>query len=83
MSTLTLVSFDACPFVQRAAILLQEQNRTYDITYIDLRNKPDWFLEISPNGKVPVLKVEETPIFESAVILEYLDDTAEQGRLLP
>ena len=82
MSALTLVSFDACPFVQRAAILLQEQDRAYEITYIDLANKPEWFLEISPNGKVPVLKVDDTPIFESAVILEYLDETAET-RLLP
>lgn len=83
MSSLTLVSFDACPFVQRAAILLQEQGREYDIQYIDLMNKPDWFLEISPNGKVPVLKVDDTPVFESAVILEYLDETTDQGRLLP
>lgn len=81
--TLNLISFDACPFVQRAAILLREQGRDYEITYIDLANKPDWFLEISPNGKVPVLKVDDTPLFESAVILEYLDETAESGRLLP
>lgn len=83
MSALTLVSFDACPFVQRAAILLLEQGRDYDLTYIDLRDKPAWFLEISPNGKVPVLQVDGTPIFESAVILEYLDETADRGRLLP
>jgi len=83
MPQLTLISFDACPFVQRAAIVLQEQKRPYELNYIDLRNKPDWFLEISPNGKVPVLKVGDDPIFESAVILEYLDDTAETGRLLP
>lgn len=83
MPALTLVSFDACPFVQRAAILLQEQGRDYDIVYIDLRDKPAWFLAISPSGKVPVLKVGDTPIFESAVILEYLDETAEHGRLLP
>ena len=62
---------------------MQEQGRDYEITYIDLANRPDWFLEISPSGKVPVLKVDETPIFESAVILEYLDETAEAGRLMP
>lgn len=82
MPDLTLISFDACPFVQRAAIVLQEQQRDYDLTYIDLADKPDWFLAISPNGKVPVLKVDDTPIFESAVILEYLDETTEGPRLL-
>ncbi len=84
MPQLQLISFDACPFVQRAAILLKEQGRAYDLRYIDLASKPDWFLAISPRGKVPVLEVEGTPIFESAVILEYLDETAaEEDRLLP
>jgi glutathione S-transferase len=84
MSALTLISFDVCPFVQRAAILLHEQGRPFDLTYIDLFDKPDWFLEISPTGKVPVLKVDETPLFESTVILEYLDETAPpEDRLLP
>lgn len=83
MPSLNLISFDACPFVQRAAILLEEQGRAYEITYIDLADKPDWFLEISPNGKVPVLAVDGTHLFESAVILEYLDETADGGRLMP
>ena len=70
-----LVSFKLCPFVQRAVILLKEKNVDYDITYIDLTNKPDWFLKISPFGKVPVLKVGDDVIFESAVICEYLGET--------
>lgn len=83
MPKLTLISFKACPFVQRAAILLQEQGRSFETKYIDLANKPDWFLEVSPSGKVPVLMVDDTAIFESAVILEYLDETAQNGQLLP
>ena len=42
---------------------------------VDLANKPDWFKAISPLGKTPVLRVGDTAIFESAVILEYLEDT--------
>ena len=42
---------------------------------IDLANKPDWFLKISPLGKTPVLVVGDKAIFESAVILEYLEET--------
>ena len=42
---------------------------------VDLANKPQWFTAISPLGKTPVLKVGETAIFESAVILEYLEET--------
>ncbi|MEM6291316.1 MAG: glutathione S-transferase family protein [Myxococcota bacterium] len=83
MPALTLISFEVCPFVQRAAMLLQEQGRPYDIKYIDLRSKPDWFLAISPSGKVPVLEVDGTPLFESSVILEYLDETTDANHLLP
>ncbi len=42
---------------------------------IDLNNKPDWFLKVSPLGKTPVLLVGDKAIFESAVILEYLEET--------
>lgn len=74
MSKLKLVSFKICPFVQRSVILLKEKGVDYDITYIDVNNPPEWFLEISPTGKVPVLQVDDTVLFESAVINEYLDE---------
>ena len=51
------------------------KNVRFDRVDIDLANKPDWFKAISPLGKTPVLKVGETAIFESAVILEYLEET--------
>ncbi|WP_163267984.1 glutathione S-transferase family protein [Chelativorans alearense] len=71
----TLVSFDLCPYVQRAAIVLKEKSVPFERIDIDLENKPDWFLKISPRGKVPVLKVGEEVLFESAAIVEYLDET--------
>ncbi len=69
-----LISFRYCPFVQRSLITLYEKGVPFDLTYIDLFNKPDWFLAISPLGKVPVLKIDEVVLFESAVINEYLDE---------
>jgi glutathione S-transferase len=72
---LTLVSHVLCPYVQRAAIVLQEKRVPFTRRDVDLANKPDWFKAVSPLGKTPVLLVGETPIFESAVICEYLDDT--------
>lgn len=59
MPTIELVSFKICPFVQRSVIALNEKNIDYKITYIDLASPPDWFNEISPLGKVPVLKVDD------------------------
>jgi len=79
MSNLTLISHTLCPYVQRAAIALVEKTVPFERIYVDLGNKPDWFKAISPLGKVPVLLISsdesEDAIFESAAILEYLDDT--------
>ena len=72
---LTLVSHKLCPYVQRAVISLTEKGVPFRRIDIDLSNKPDWFKAASPLGKTPVLLVGETPIFESAAILEYLEDT--------
>lgn len=47
----------------------------FDVTYVNLRDKPDWFLKISPHGKVPVLKVGDEILFESNAIAEFLDET--------
>jgi glutathione S-transferase len=73
---LILVSHVLCPYVQRAAIVMAEKGVQFERRDIDLANKPDWFLRLSPLGKTPVLLVGDVPIFESAVICEYLEDTA-------
>ncbi|XDD44951.1 glutathione S-transferase family protein [Leptospira sp. WS39.C2] len=75
MTKPTLISFKLCPYVQRSVINLLEKKVDYEIKYIDLANKPDWFLKISPFGRVPVLVLGEDVLFESAVINEYLDET--------
>jgi glutathione S-transferase len=75
MPDLKLISFDLCPYVQRAAIALAEKGVPFERITIDLANKPDWFLKVSPLGKVPVLLVHGEPVFESAVIVEYLEET--------
>jgi len=69
-----LVSFKLCPFVQKAVIVLRQKQIEYDIEYIDLAAPPDWFLKISPFGKVPVLIMDEDVIFESSVIIEFLEE---------
>src|SRR3954469_16264362 len=70
-----LISHKLCPYVQRAVIALAEKAVPFERIDIDLANKPDWFLKISPLGKTPVLLVGDVAIFESAVILEYLEET--------
>lgn len=74
---MVLVSHALCPYVQRVAITLQEKNLAFERRDIDLAQKPDWFLALSPTGKTPLLLVDGTPIFESSVICEYLEDMHE------
>jgi glutathione S-transferase len=72
---LELVSHPLCPFVHRAAIMLAEKGIPSERRYVDLKAKPDWFLAISPRGKVPLLVADGTVLFESAAICEFLDET--------
>lgn len=73
-----LISFKLCPYVQRAAIVLAEKKVPFERVNIEPADKPAWFYDLSPLGKVPVLVIEkdgeETVLFESAVISEYLDE---------
>lgn len=71
---LKLISHKLCPYVQRARIVLDEKSIPHEIEFIDLADRPEWFRELSPLGKVPVLLVDGAPLFESAVIVEYLDE---------
>jgi len=75
MDELVLVSHVLCPYVQRVAIALHEKGAAFRRVDVDLANKPGWFVAISPLGKTPLLQVDGGVIFESAVILEYLEET--------
>lgn len=83
MSRPRLISHHLCPYVQRAVIVAAEKGIGLDRRYISLESKPDWFLALSPTGKVPVLEVGGTALFESAVICEYLDEAFAGPRLHP
>jgi len=87
MTSLTLVSHHLCPYVQRAAITLTETGVPFERIYVDLSNKPDWFVALSPLGKVPLLRVgadeREAVLFESNVICEYIEETQPGPKLHP
>src|SRR5438309_1956354 len=86
-AALKLISHKLCPYVQRAVIALTEKGVPFERIDIDLADKPDWFLKISPLGKVPMLLVEtadgEAVLFESNVICEYIEDTQAGAKLHP
>ena len=73
MNALTLYSTPLCPFAHRVRIVISEKRLPARIIEVDLRDKPAELLEISPGGKVPVLKHGECVVLDSSVINEYLD----------
>ncbi|XP_015058735.1 glutathione S-transferase DHAR3, chloroplastic [Solanum pennellii] len=63
-----------CPFTQRVLLTLEEKHLPYDMKFVDLSNKPDWFLKISPEGKVPLIKLDEKWVPDSDVITQALEE---------
>lgn len=84
-SALSLISHPLCPYVQRAAIVLLEKGIPFDRINVDLSAKPAWFLEMSPTGKVPLLRIHgaHEVLFESMAICEYLEETQLGAALHP
>ncbi|MFC1664921.1 glutathione S-transferase family protein [Pseudomonadota bacterium] len=83
MHQIEIISAASCPFAQRSRMVLLEKGIEHLFTEIDLDNKPDWFLKVSPYSKVPVIRHGEAVIWESAVINEYLDEVFPEPPLLP
>ncbi|NQZ07625.1 MAG: glutathione S-transferase family protein [Algicola sp.] len=70
-----IISFKICPFVQRVTGALAAKNIPFEVEYINLKEKPQWFLDISPNGQVPVMSLPSgTVLFESDAIIEFIED---------
>ncbi len=83
MQKIEIISYKSCPFAQRSRMVLLEKGVDFVFTEIDLNDKPEWFLKVSPYGKVPVIRHDGAVIWESAVINEYLDEVFPEPPLLP
>jgi len=81
-----LYDFLPCPYGQKVRIVLAEKGLNYDLMLVDLaqgdQRKPD-FLRLNPFGRVPVLVDEDTTVYDSTVINEYLEDEYPEPPLLP
>ncbi|XP_028769868.1 glutathione S-transferase DHAR3, chloroplastic [Neltuma alba] len=63
-----------CPFCQRVLLTLEEKHLPYDMKLVDLRHKPEWFLKINPEGRVPVINLDEKWVTDSDVITQALEE---------
>ena len=83
MESIKIYSSARCPYAQRTRMLMIEKEIPFELTEVDLRNKPDWFLAVSPYGKVPVIVDDGQTIYESAIINEYLDEKYKSIPMMP
>lgn len=83
MAKVEIYSASVCPFAHRTRLTLLEKGVDFKLTEIDLGNKPDWFAEVSPYQKVPVIKHGEDSVWESAIINEYLEEVFPNPPLMP
>ncbi len=64
-------------------MVLHEKGIDFEVHEVDLSNKSEEFLSVSPYGKVPVLSVNGTSLYESNIVNEYLDEIYESPKLMP
>jgi glutathione S-transferase len=83
MPKIKLITSTLSPYGQRVEIVLIEKNIPYEKQEIDLANKPDFLAKDSPISKVPLLYVDDKPLFESIAICEYLEEAFTQNPLHP
>src|SRR3984885_15401299 len=81
-----LYDFLPCPYGQKVRIALAEKGLTYDLVQIDIakgENRHPDFFRLNPFGRVPVLVDEDTTIYDSTIINEYLEDEYPEPPILP
>lgn len=88
MPSYRLITSETCPFAQRSRVMLHEKGVDCEVVFIDLADKPDWFVEMSPTGKVPTVEVtrddgSKVVLFESLVINQYLEEIAGGIPMMP
>lgn len=72
------------PYARKVRVMLAEKRIDYDLIPTDVNDPNSELLNYNPLGKVPCLVLDDgTALFDSPVIMEYLDSVTPVGRLIP
>lgn len=82
-SSMTLFSDPMCQYSHRVRIVLAEKGVTVDIEDIDPKSVTEEILEANPYGTLPTLVDRDLALYESNVVMEYLDERFPHPPLLP
>ena len=79
-----LYRFDYSPYARKVRIVLNEKRMDCELELVDVTQTDHAAIRYNPLGKVPVLLLDDgTPLFDSRVIVEFLDNISPISRLIP
>lgn len=85
--TLTVYGASLSPFVRKVRVFLAEKGEAYKLEQVNIFPAPDWFLEISPLKRIPVLRDEgegaDATLPDSSAICGYLERKFSSPALYP
>lgn len=82
-SVMTLFSGATCPYSHRTRIVLAEKGISVEILDIDPDNKPEDLIDLNPYQTTPTLVDRDLVLYESRIIMEYLDERFPHPPLMP
>jgi glutathione S-transferase len=79
-----LIGSTSSPYVRKVRIVMAEKKLDYDFVTEDVWSADTTIIQSNPLGKVPCLIMEAgEALFDSRVIVEYLDTLSPVGKLIP
>lgn len=79
-----LIGTTTSPFVRKTRIVLAEKKIDYEFVIDSPWNAGSGVPDLNPLGKIPVLVLDdESALFDSRVIVEYIDSTTPNNKLIP
>ncbi len=82
-SVMTLYSGATCPYSHRVRFVLAEKGITADIHHIPADQVPEDLAEINPYGSLPTLVDRDLALYDTRIIVEYLDERFPHPPLMP
>ncbi len=79
-----LIGSNTSPYVRKVRVVMAEKKLDYDFVLEDVWSEQTTIKESNPLGKIPCLIMEGgEALFDSRVIVEYLDTLSPVGKLIP
>ena len=82
-SVMTLYSRAMCPYCHRVRMVLAEKRVGVDIINVDGARLPEDLLDLNPYNTLPTLTDRDLALYNSQIIMEYLEDRYPHPPLMP